>query len=153
MRFLGNSKQFSHLPQRRNRKVNSYTFCTCLCFGNYLPRYLLISTFHPVQYKVMLFIYSCSQNLSFQMCFNFDDPIFRLTVTNVLSESSPSWKGHKGRIDAHLLIEVFGKDTLKCTSQCVHFSCLCGPIEFTRTGLELLRKQGMKEGCVHAFMG
>ncbi|KAI5642151.1 cytochrome b5-like heme/Steroid binding domain-containing protein [Phthorimaea operculella] len=75
----------------------------------------------------------------------------RLTATHILSDAASSWPGHRGRITSELLSEVLGK--LKCTDQCTHFACLCGPVEFSHTALELLRKQGMKEGCVHAFMG
>ncbi|KAJ2945620.1 hypothetical protein O0L34_g443 [Tuta absoluta] len=74
----------------------------------------------------------------------------RLTVTHILSDAS-SWPGHRGRITSDLLTEVLGK--VKCTDQCTHFACLCGPVEFSHTALELLRKQGMNESCVHAFMG
>ncbi|XP_049871976.1 cytochrome b5 reductase 4-like isoform X1 [Pectinophora gossypiella] len=75
----------------------------------------------------------------------------RLIATHVLSEPSTSWSGYKGRIRSDLLTEVIGK--MKCSGQCTHFACLCGPIEFTHNSLDLLGKHGMKDNCIHAFMG
>ncbi|XP_075980323.1 cytochrome b5 reductase 4 isoform X2 [Anticarsia gemmatalis] len=75
----------------------------------------------------------------------------RLKVTHILSEASSSWTGHKGRISSELITETLGN--IKCIDECTHFACLCGPTEFTYAGLDLLKKHGMKENCVHAFMG
>lgn len=83
----------------------------------------------------------------------FTSTCYRLIVRNVLSEPSSTWKGQKGRIDSRILSEAYGKDALKCSEKCTHFACICGPNEFTYTCFELLKKLGMKEGCVHAFMG
>ncbi|XP_026725907.1 cytochrome b5 reductase 4 isoform X2 [Trichoplusia ni] len=75
----------------------------------------------------------------------------RLKITYVLSEASSSWTGHKGRITSELLTESFGN--IQCDDKCTHFACLCGPTEFTYTGLDFLKKQGLKDNCIHAFMG
>ncbi|XP_021195006.3 cytochrome b5 reductase 4 isoform X1 [Helicoverpa armigera] len=75
----------------------------------------------------------------------------RLKVTHVLSDASTSWTGLKGRIRDEVLTETLG--TIKCDDKCTHFACLCGPTEFTYAGLELLKKHGFKDECIHAFMG
>ncbi|KAJ0174646.1 hypothetical protein K1T71_009754 [Dendrolimus kikuchii] len=77
----------------------------------------------------------------------------RLSVTNVLSDASSTWSGPTGRINSQLLTEIIGKKEFKCEEKCIHFACLCGPTEFTHTSLSLLKKLGMKEKCIHAFMG
>ncbi|CAH2984098.1 unnamed protein product [Chilo suppressalis] len=77
----------------------------------------------------------------------------RFVVTHVLSDAKSSWTGHRGRINLDLLHQILGKDPLKCGDQCTHFACICGPMEFTQTGLQLLKKCSMKDECIHAFMG
>lgn len=75
----------------------------------------------------------------------------RLKITHILSDASTSWTGHRGRISSELISEVLGNT--KCDDKCTHFACLCGPTEFTYAGLDLLKKHGLKENCIHAFMG
>lgn len=77
----------------------------------------------------------------------------RFKITNILSEASSTWSGYTGRINSQLLTEIIGKKEFKCEDKCTHFACLCGPTEFTQTGLELLQKLGIKDKCIHAFMG
>ncbi|XP_048480104.1 cytochrome b5 reductase 4 isoform X1 [Plutella xylostella] len=76
----------------------------------------------------------------------------RFKPTYILSEPSPSWTGHSGRITTDLITEVLGNST-KCEDSCDHFACLCGPTEFTNTGVQMLTALGMRENCIHAFMG
>ncbi|CAB3234070.1 unnamed protein product [Arctia plantaginis] len=75
----------------------------------------------------------------------------RFKVTHVLSEASPSWTGYKGRISSEFISEILGD--IKCGDECTHYACLCGPTEFTYASLDLLKKHGVSEGCIHAFMG
>lgn len=75
----------------------------------------------------------------------------RLKVTHILSEASSSWTGHKGRISSELISSTLGP--IKCTDNCTHFACLCGPTQFIYTGLDILKKHGFKDNCIHAFMG
>ncbi|XP_059052754.1 cytochrome b5 reductase 4 isoform X2 [Achroia grisella] len=77
----------------------------------------------------------------------------RLTVEHILSESTSSWAGRKGRISSQLLTELLPKDIPVCETQCSHFACICGPTEFTHAGLQILKNLGMKEDCIHAFIG
>ncbi|CAG9788715.1 unnamed protein product [Diatraea saccharalis] len=77
----------------------------------------------------------------------------RFVVTHVLSDAKTNWTGYKGRIRIDLLNKIIGKDVQKCGEQCTHFVCICGPAEFTQTGLQLLRKCTIKDDCLHAFIG
>ncbi|XP_013199408.1 cytochrome b5 reductase 4 isoform X2 [Amyelois transitella] len=77
----------------------------------------------------------------------------RFKITQILSDSSSTWSGLKGRITEELVSSVLEKDTIKCKEQCSHFACLCGPTEFTHAGLKLLKNLDMNENCIHAFMG
>lgn len=77
----------------------------------------------------------------------------RFVVTNILSNAGPSWIGHTGRISKELLKNIFDKDSMKCYTKCTHYACICGPNEFTHTSLDLLKQEGMKDNCLHAFMG
>ncbi|CAK1555768.1 unnamed protein product [Leptosia nina] len=74
----------------------------------------------------------------------------RLNVLNVLSNASASWKGLKGRISMDILASVIPKEA---ASSPTLFACLCGPTEFTHTGMDLLKKIGIKEDFIHAFIG
>nr|XP_032518666.1 cytochrome b5 reductase 4 isoform X4 [Danaus plexippus plexippus] len=74
----------------------------------------------------------------------------RLNVIHVLSNASSSWTGLKGRISSEILSLVIDKELY---TQEQHFACLCGKTEFTQAGLEILRRLGVKENDVHAFIG
>ncbi|XP_046969385.1 cytochrome b5 reductase 4 isoform X1 [Vanessa cardui] len=76
----------------------------------------------------------------------------RLKIAHVLSNASCSWKGQKGRISSKVLSEILDEKALS-TEDAPHFACLCGPTEFTHTSLDLLKKLGMKENDIHAFIG
>ncbi|XP_050347387.1 cytochrome b5 reductase 4 isoform X2 [Nymphalis io] len=76
----------------------------------------------------------------------------RLKIAHVLSNASCTWKGHKGRISSEVLSEILNEKALS-TEDAPHFACLCGPTEFTHTSLDLLKKLGMKENDIHAFIG
>ncbi|KAM3965655.1 cytochrome b5 reductase 4 [Aphomia sociella] len=77
----------------------------------------------------------------------------RLNVDHILSDAGSSWTGPKGRISSELLSELLPKGTIACEGRCSHFACICGPTEFTYAGLQILKNLGMKEDCVHAFIG
>ncbi|XP_032518663.2 cytochrome b5 reductase 4 isoform X1 [Danaus plexippus] len=74
----------------------------------------------------------------------------RLNVIHVLSNASSSWTGLKGRISSEILSLVIDKELY---TQEQHFACLCGKTEFTQAGLEILKRLGVKENDVHAFIG
>ncbi|XP_047521505.1 cytochrome b5 reductase 4 isoform X1 [Pieris napi] len=71
----------------------------------------------------------------------------RLQVLHVLSNASSTWNGLKGRISLDILSKMIHKDSNN------HFACLCGPTEFTHTGVDLLKKIGVKDNFIHAFIG
>ncbi|XP_041982394.1 cytochrome b5 reductase 4 isoform X3 [Aricia agestis] len=72
----------------------------------------------------------------------------RFNVVHVLS-NEPSWEGHRGRISTEILKEVIDKET----NSEYYIACLCGPTEFTHTGVDLLKKCGLNEDRIHAFIG
>ncbi|XP_038222187.1 cytochrome b5 reductase 4 isoform X2 [Zerene cesonia] len=76
----------------------------------------------------------------------------RLNVLHVLS-NDPAWTGPKGRIGLDILSQVLKKENVNYPDENTHFACLCGPTEFTHTGMDLLKKIGMKESHIHAFIG
>ncbi|XP_072945227.1 cytochrome b5 reductase 4 isoform X2 [Epargyreus clarus] len=76
----------------------------------------------------------------------------RLHTTHVLSNANSTWSGLRGRISNEILVEALGKMDLTVEVG-THFVCLCGPTEFTHTGLDLLKKLGVDESYMHAFIG
>ncbi|XP_013179867.1 PREDICTED: cytochrome b5 reductase 4-like isoform X2 [Papilio xuthus] len=87
---------------------------------------------------------------NFEEIMNQDD---RFTVTHVLSNASPTWSGRKGRITKELLSEAFDESAFISDDELSSYACLCGPTEFTHAGVDLLKKLGIKEKCIHAFIG
>ncbi|CAH2043659.1 unnamed protein product, partial [Iphiclides podalirius] len=85
---------------------------------------------------------------NFEEIINQDD---RLRVEHILSNGSTSWSGRRGRISGELLSELLG-DSLSSDDDTL-FACLCGPTEFTYSGVDMLKKLGMSENHVHAFIG
>lgn len=77
----------------------------------------------------------------------------RFAAHYILSDAPSTWSGHTGRVTLELLTDLLGKECEKCTESCKHVAYVCGPTEFTHTGLDLLRRMGLQEHCVHAFMG
>ncbi|CAH2092919.1 unnamed protein product [Euphydryas editha] len=76
----------------------------------------------------------------------------RFKIAHVLSNASSAWTGHKGRICSKVLTNILGEKSLS-KGDLPHFACLCGPTEFTHTGLDLLKKLGIKDNDIHAFIG
>lgn len=76
----------------------------------------------------------------------------RFKIAHVLSNASSAWTGHEGRISSKVLTDIVDETSLR-KEDLPHFACLCGPTEFTHTGLDLLKKFGMKENDIHAFIG
>ncbi|XP_050666131.1 cytochrome b5 reductase 4 isoform X3 [Leptidea sinapis] len=77
----------------------------------------------------------------------------RLKVFHILSNPSSPWQGMKGRICMDTLCQIIDQDSIHSSEDGSHFACLCGPTEFTYTGLDLLNKIGFKESFMHAFIG
>ncbi|XP_037292954.1 cytochrome b5 reductase 4 isoform X2 [Manduca sexta] len=119
-----------------------------------LMRFMLSRSHPRCEQAHLLFFNKTEDDILFYE--NFDEMAKednRLQVSHILSDGNSSWTGHKGRITKQILVDILGKDAMKCIDKCTHFACLCGPTEFTHTALDLLKKQGMKENCIHAFMG
>ncbi|XP_045537101.1 cytochrome b5 reductase 4 isoform X1 [Papilio machaon] len=87
---------------------------------------------------------------NFEDIMNKDD---RLTVTHVLSNAGPTWAGRKGRITKELLSEALDESAFISDDELLSYACLCGPTEFTHAGIDILKKLGIKEKCIHAFIG
>ncbi|XP_068617947.1 cytochrome b5 reductase 4-like [Battus philenor] len=74
----------------------------------------------------------------------------RFKVYHILSNDNATLTGHKGRISAKLLIDIFGKKLINCNE---NFACICGPKEFTQSSLNILKSLGMEDTLIHAFIG
>ncbi|XP_026756472.2 cytochrome b5 reductase 4 isoform X2 [Galleria mellonella] len=119
-----------------------------------LLRFMLMRSNPRCDRVHLLFFNKTESDVLFQE--NFEDITKedkRFTVKHILSDSSSSWTGPKGRISGQLLSELLPKETLTCEERCCHFACICGPTEFTHAGLQILKNLGMKENCMHAFIG
>ena len=70
---------------------------------------------------------------------------FRLSVSHILSQASPNWKGLKGRINKQLVDELLPKPD----SDKNILLCACGPTAFTEEALRYTHYQSSNcRNCV-----
>ncbi|CAL4137200.1 unnamed protein product, partial [Meganyctiphanes norvegica] len=70
------------------------------------------------------------------------------TVVHVLSQAEQSWTGQKGRVSKELLISILPPQKDPDTNM---FACACGPSEFTKLSINLLKDLGYEDA--HSFLG
>ncbi|XP_071492807.1 cytochrome b5 reductase 4-like [Diadema antillarum] len=74
----------------------------------------------------------------------------RFEVTHILSaETSPTWKGRRGRISEQLVSDLIQVPKAKEKSGCA----ICGPIPFMNAAYQLLHTAGFEEECLLMFSG
>lgn len=72
-----------------------------------------------------------------------------LKVTHILSQANDSWSGLKGHIRQDLLEKLLPQRS----KERIIYLCICGPLAFTKLGVNLFKELGYSSEEFHAFLG
>ncbi|XP_071541363.1 cytochrome b5 reductase 4 [Panulirus ornatus] len=72
-----------------------------------------------------------------------------LKVTHILSQANDSWSGLKGHIRQDLLEKLLPQRS----KERIIYLCICGPLAFTKLGINLFKELGYSSEEFHAFLG